>query len=388
MIINGITWTPQDAATHATDMLNSINSARSARGESPIVATSANVIWIILLACGSVAQAEDADLLAAIQSLDISLADQAQILSLLPIAGTSLIPGSYSTLTIRVTAGPGGSAVIPLGAQAPYGTVNFVTLAATTIPAGTYADIETRCDTIGPVVVTVGQITRFLTSYSNVASVTNLVSAVAGSDNETPDGARARLLTGRVIDWNVDGVARAIRSIPGIQNAQVYFNYSNTTNLVLNSGQSILPRNARIFIQGSDSTGTAIATTYASRMTAPTVGASSQNYTTLAGQIVPVSWDPATTQNFWIKLYYDNSQPIQGGALSQAKTLLLAQQQYLSIGETVTSDFVLNALINFQYATITGAEVSLDNITYGRKSVTLANSVPTIMETNITLTGE
>lgn len=378
--VNGQTWTPQTTTQHAINMLDTMNANLQSLGLDQVVASNANAIWLILLAVGQKEADQDNVLVQAFNSFNISIADDAQISNLLPAAGTSLIPGAYTQATLTVYAGS-GSVVVPSGTLAPYGNVNFATTSGITVPASGVGTVTAICTTIGEIPLPANGITSFTTNIANLHSVTNLTAGITGRNTETQNQARQRLIYGNTISWNIDGVMRALQSISGITAAQVYFNVDTVNNMTLQGGTIVPPRHARIVVAGSDPTGLAIASNYFNLMTAPTDGASTQYYTTLAGQVIPVNYDTAGSQNIYVKVYYDSTKPTQAGFATSITTLLTAL--VFGIGATVTQEEINVALNGFQYATITGSEVSSNGITYGRKVTANGLSVPVVYSVTV-----
>src|SRR5260221_1386649 len=97
---NGQTFTPQTTLEHAQQMLTSINAVRQSLGLSQLVPTTANAIWLILLAAGERNAVVDQKMNSGTNSLNPALCDPDQILNLLPMVGTSRIPATFSTTTI------------------------------------------------------------------------------------------------------------------------------------------------------------------------------------------------------------------------------------------------------------------------------------------------
>jgi hypothetical protein len=232
------------------------------------------------------------------------------------------------------------------------------------------------------VVVGPDQLTSFGTSIPNLSSVTNPSAGVTGRDAETFSGARNRLIIGDTIGCNLNGVQRAIGAIDGITACKVYFNFDNSNELILQGGFPIQPRHSLIVVAGSDILGTEIASTYMGLMSAPTDGESSQNYTFLSGQVVAVNFEEADEQDIWVKVYYDNDQDTQAGFETSIDQVL--QALAFDIGQTVSQETICNALAGFQFATIIGAEVSTDGVTYSRKINADGTSVPVVFSVVVT----
>ncbi|ADX42561.1 putative bacteriophage protein [Tetrasphaera phage TJE1] len=373
--IGGLTWTPETASQHGAEILSAMNALLQAQGLAPIVATPANALWLFMLAVGSKEQTQDENLAQAINSFNLALASDQQIVNLLPIAGTSLIPGAYSTVTMRVTAGD-GTVIVPSGIQLPYGTVNFLTTSGITVPTSGIGFVTAICDTLGAVVVPANGLAAFGSNVPNLASVTNPAAAVTGRNVETANQARQRLINGQTIGWNLNGVQQAISAIPGISAARIYFNESTSENLVLTGAVVIPPRHARIIIAGQDSSGYLIASNYLERITPPTDGFMSQSYTFLSGQVFHVYFDEASTQNVFVRVIYDENVPQQSG-FGTVITETLTSISF-EIGQTISANTILDALAGFQYASLIDAEVSLDGVTWTNKVETNADAVPAI----------
>jgi len=375
-----MTFSPESASDAAVDLLNEYNALLQAQGLPPIVATPANALWLIFLALGSKIQSQDELIAQAVNSFNLALSDDQQIVNFLPAAGTELIPGAFTSVILEVVAGA-GTLTVPSGSVLPYGDVNFTTVSGITLPASGIGEVIALCNTLGPVVVGPNQLTSFSTSFPNLVSVTNPSAGVTGRNDETPTGARNRLIRGETIGWNLNGVQRAIGSISGITACKVYFNFDTQNNMVLEGGMAVLPRHALIVIAGTDTSGTEIASTYMGLMSAPTDGDQFQNYTFLSGQVVAVNFQEADEQNLWVRVFYDLDQDTQAGFESSIDQIIEAL--VFQIGQTVTQETICNALLGFQPAAIVGAEVSLDGVTYGNKVQADGTSVPVVFNVEV-----
>ena len=380
--VNGVTWTPQSAATHAQTQLNYLNSLAIT---PQLTASPTNAIWLNFLGSGSLQQNYDAELYAASQSFNVATCDDNQVLNLAPVTGTSPLPATYSSALVNVTASSSGSATVTAGTKIPFQSINFVVTITTVIPASTTASVFTVADTTGPYLALAGQLNAFSSSVTNVASVTNPGNSSQGSNSETTQAFRQRLINGNgTVNWDLDGTILAIRALPGVVAANVYFNVSTVNNLTLPGAVVIPPRYASIVIQGSDVSGQ-LPLTYAKRMTAPTQGAYSGNWTSLSGQVIPIYYNSATTQSVYVKVYYDTSQTYQPGFDVLIQNAIVGLNGALTIGQAVTSQLVSSVLDNFNYATITGITVSIDNATFSRNAVVNAYQVGYFSTGNISV---
>lgn len=387
--INGITWTPQTAAQHASNVLTTLNATLQSEGLATLVPTQANALWQVILACCSEQQSEDQNIQSAFSSFNIATCSDQQVLNLLPVIGTSLIPATYSTVVLQFTATPGGTLVVPAGTVASYQSgISFTTNTTLTVPASSTGTVLATCSVSGPVNVASNNITSITTSPANYQSVTNPNPAVPGQAQETITSCRTRIINGfGTINWTLNGTILAIREIAGIQYANIYFNYSSSATLTLTGGIVLQPRVAYIVIYGSDPTGSAIANAWSTRQTSSTYNnggtAPYQNFTSASGQTIPIYYDNATISQVYVKVYYDPNQPTQSGFESAIKNAIININSNVNIGQEITSTIILNALQNFTYATITGASVSLDNITFTRAVSINANSIGQFTAANV-----
>nr|DAG85769.1 MAG TPA: Baseplate J like protein [Caudoviricetes sp.] len=275
--INDTEWLPQTTQEHATAWMEEINALLEANNvtdeNGDIVKLSQNfasALYLQVLAGASRLEKNDEKLNAGINSLNVEACDDQQIENLLPIAAITRNTGSYSTLTLTVTADTENVCVIPAGTKAPFKNVNFIVQTEIILQPGTTQNIATVCDTIGAIVVLKGEITAFETQIPNLAGVVNNVSSVPGNNAETTASLRQRIIKGNTIPYSLDGVKIALENITGVNHARVFFNYNTSGILTLAGGIELQPRTAYVVINGeSDS----IAETYAKYMNAPTQNA-------------------------------------------------------------------------------------------------------------------
>ena len=372
--VNDVPWEPESALEHATQALNALNQLQAQQGRELIVASPQNVIWLMLLGEGTLAANQDLAIEAAGNSLSVSLADDNQILNLLPVSGTSLQPATFSTVTLSVAATSAGSCVVPKGSHANYiNGITFITSEELTVAPNDTGTVNAVCSVTGPVIASANQITSFQETIANLLTVTNPDASIAGRNQETISQVRNRLEQGNILNWGVDGLIRALLRIPGITQAVAYFNPSTITDLILPGGVTISPRNALMIVIGSDPSGVGIANAYAQSMNAPTEGSESQNYITKAGQTIPINFDYGGTEDIYVKVTYDDSQPTQAGFETLIKDAIMTLIPVL--GTTQSTAIVMASLQGFQYATILTAEVSLDGITYSYEAVIDADKV-------------
>ena len=363
--VNGSTWQVQSTNAHASNILANMNSQLQAQGLPIVTATVGNVLWFYCLAAGQeIAQLVDIPLNAAKNSFDLANCDDNQIYSLLPIAGTSLIPASYSSMYVTFTATAGGPLTVASGSHVVVSglTNKFITQSVITIPASQSGTVFTIADSTGPITVVSGQANGLVESYANFKSVINNSPCLVGSNIETATAARARMLAGNTIGNNLNGLITALRGLPGITGANAYFNYG-LGGLVLPGiagNITIAPRTCYIVVNGQSSH---IASTYWSIMNAPTQGAQVQNVVTLSNQTIPISYDYASPSPVYLKVYVQSSTISNGGYQSALYNVIAGITG--AMGQVITSDYMMQQIGNFPYANIEGVLVSLDGVNFG-----------------------
>jgi hypothetical protein len=392
-VYNGSTFTPHSTAEHASDILQNINDVLKANNVQvggilvQFTASIANVVWILCLAVGAMRALYDQILFAASKMFSVSECSDAQMLAVLPLSGTELIPAAYTQVTIQVTAAVGGDAVILTGDTLPFGTIcDFEVLVGATVPAGTTVDFLCQASITGSIEVAAGVITEFTAPITNVQTVTNALPGVTGRDQETVQQVRGRLLQGNIADIGIDGTIRALKSIQGITAAALYFNFDPVNNLLIPGGIVVPPRYAYMVLLGSDITGTAIAAAYARRMSALTIGAFHQDFVTQSGQALQVNYDLAAGHAIHVRVYYDPDSISASGFEASIRTRIINLE--VLIGQQITAAMIDVALADFPYVLITGAEVSEDGITFGNEATVPANKIAAFSIANIEVLPE
>lgn len=255
--INGKVWNPQTATEHANSILERVNAILQEQNITDkdgnviqLKASYGNALYLLSLGDGNRLALNDEKLSKAINSFNIELCDDEQVENLLPIAAMSRNTGSYSSLTLEVTASESGDCTIPAGTKAPYGDVNFVVMNDVLVPAGQTQSVYTQCDTVGAITVLSGEVTQFESSIANLEKVENVLSSVPGTNPETVSELRQRLIKGDTIKYSLDGLKNELESLTGVSYARVYFNRAIDEDLTLEGGVELAPRHAYIVVYG------------------------------------------------------------------------------------------------------------------------------------------
>ena len=389
--VNGQTFQVQTAFDHATSMLNYMNSLLQAQALPTLQPNNGNALWWTLLAQGSFDAQMDLIIQQAANSFNVALCDDNQILNLLPIAGTSLIPAGYSSVLLNFTASS-GILNVPSGTQIPYASYIFTTLSGISVPTSGVGQVYAQCNTSGPITVPVGNIYQIsIAGLNYLANVTNAYAAIPGNTQETVAQARTRILNGKAIGVGIDGAITALRQLPGVGQANIFMNVNASGYLPVSGLANGLPaRTAWILVQGYNPN---IASTYLSYMNMPTSGAlftpgNTQIYTTQAGQNFPVSFDYAKQQQIYATVYYDINKATQNGFTSLIQNALIGLNNQFTIGQRVSSEYCGTALNPFSAASILGVTLSLTpSGTYGQAVQGSQNSIPFFNASGIQVVG-
>lgn len=394
--INGETWQPKTAEEHASAIIEAINTILAennildSNGNTAKIKESyGNALYLLALGDGQRFEQNDASLSNAINSLNVDLCDDEQIENLLPIAAISRNPGSYSTLILTVKAEDEQGCFIPAGTKAPYEDVNFVVQEDVLLTAGATQNIETVCDTIGPVAVLTGEVTSFDVSISGLESVTNPQSSVPGTAAETTNSLRRRISRGDTIKYSLDGVKNALEALTGVNYARVYFNYNNDSVILLPGNVEVQPRTAYIVIHGSSDK---IAQVYCEYMNAPTQNAPgatttahSAEYVTQSGQIIPIYYDTATEQKIYVKVMLAKGADASSQVSNQIKRdLILASAQW-KLGEKITSLATDTPFVSINYTEVAYTLVSVDGLVWTNQIEVGCNVMPRVTDDSITI---
>ena len=100
-----------------------------------------------------------------------------------PTQNSPIAVATASTVDVTVTASSNGSATVPSGTTVTYGNYTFASSESETISAGSSKVITFTCTVTGPVQVPAEAITELDQTITNVATVTNVYSAVPGHDD-------------------------------------------------------------------------------------------------------------------------------------------------------------------------------------------------------------
>lgn len=309
-------------------------------------------------------------------SLSVSESSERQLLNIADIAGVvrsaatrTIIQGTVYAMEQDVGA---VDCVITreLSATVSSGTYNLVFHPAfdVTVPIGEARQIVLISEDYGAYNISEGTITQFDNIVPGFRKMVTKAST-PGQEQESIPSLRARIQRRSVEGTQADRAAEAIQSLDGVALCSVYFNESPTNPQTIGSrGLVVPPRQALLMVQGySDN----IAKTFFAHMMCKTagetypvnVGAYRQDYTTRAGQTLPVWVVPPEQVYIYIKVYiYETLTYAQIDSIKDAVCSLASN---LTIGQTVTSKMITDVVTAAcPDLTVQGADVSKNGTTY------------------------
>ena len=303
------------------------------------------------------------------------------------IAGTEYLGGTQTIVNCTVIATADGPCEILKTDSITYpyeGTdIIFHPVYDVTILASGSGKVVMQSETVGPMYIPADAFTVFDTEPTNFSSMTSL-NSLPGSKPETTLEARQRLQRGIETTSGLDACITALRALTGVQTANLFFNTSLTTDLVIAS-MTIPPRCCGMIVQGYSEE---LANTYFDYLDVPCVGGSlSQDYETLAGQVLNITYDLPEQVPLYIKVKVriPDTYIVPEGYQDAIKSLLLPASGSRLIGEDYTQKYLLGYLDSFNIleVSIIGLTVSEDNITFSDTTDLALNQVCSIASTDI-----
>lgn len=277
----------------------------------------------------------------------------------------------------------------------------YATVDSATIPASGSIDIQFTCQTTGPITCATGALNKIYRPVSGWDSIYNSVAGVVGNDVESRIAFETRRKNSVArASRSLDGSVRAaILAVTGVLDAYVT---SNRTSSTVNIGATSFPVTAHSYYigvyGGADAdVAEAIFNTY--NPGADMVGDATY---TISDTTYPVpyptyimQWQKATPTPVYFKINLDASlnppSDITTQVIAMVETVFNGQYDGISkasIGSSITSGKFYAPIISIDSNTVgvNSIQLSLDNVTF-TSSVTMGvDQVPTIQDSNITVT--
>lgn len=367
--------TPAEAATDLVNYINNYcqnNNIVNSKGETIYIDVSpTNPLYIICYGLGYLTGILQKMIYHAACAFSFSSSTEKQLLRLGQVAGISRRPASYSTMNVLVYASPTGNVEVPTDASitvpANGSTVVFTNVSdkSLAIEAGGTGLVVLRADSYGAYSIAEGTASAFDSNIVNLRAIRQYAS-VPGQGIESIKAYRKRLQTNATQASMVDKCITALNSLSGITLANVIYNPSCNTDLVI-SGISVPPRDALLVVQGYSKE---IADTYFKWMVSETCNPDTpetqvQYYTSGGGQKFPCYFISPTPQDVYIRIYHKDeiSDVMKQSVIDEILTL----NAELKIGNELNSADVINKVTD--NIGLQSVEVTLDtsNYTYRAK---------------------
>lgn len=362
-----------DATTNAYNLLNYINkymadnNIKNRKGE--IVQFKINLaspIWLIIFGIGYVTSVIQKMIFAVAQAFSISNCADQQVLNLAQIARIERKQGSYSTMTMRVTAGDSECIITPEDTLTiTYEDEEYIFRPITTynISAHSTDSVVTIADKTGPVYITSDSIDKFDEAIANMESCTNLGSE-PGTNIESISALRTRIQSNETVT-PVSAAIAALNGLTGVTKANILYNISTTESKTV-AGYTVPPRNAIVFIQG---TANNLAETYFKYMYAPTVSGDSgltQVYKEVNNQEFTLNYFPPEAKNIYVKVHVNGIEGIIATEVTDAIRNSIAKlSNSLKMGVNYTQSYIMESIASIpEYSYIIGISLSSDGSNY------------------------
>ena len=310
-------------------------------------------------------------------SLDIARASDRQVMNIAEIANVKRKDATRTTVQAMLYA----DLVVGMGeGQSPchitkdlvittnYGSsvISFSPAYETTIPVGGAVSMVLICNQEGSYSIPAGSFTHFDTPVEGLRTIVSSAS-VPGQDRESIADLRTRIQERATTSTQLDRAAADITQLDGVSLCNIYFNYSNTSDVVIND-ITVPPRQALLFVQGYSDY---IARTFYNHLSCLTAGKDSptaipQIYTTHAGQQLPVYIIPPTVIYPNIVIYLNEQ--VTADVNQGIKDAISSLASSMSIGQTLTSTMIINKIQKaYPSLALAGIEISPDEITWGHQ---------------------
>lgn len=193
--------------------------------------------------------------------------------------------GSYSTVQLTVT-GTAGLSIAEGQQVSPMDDSSVFILPAFTFSSGGTATVTATCSEMGPTAAEIGTLVKIVTPQAGWTSVTNLVAAVEGANEETDTALRARrsVSTSSTAVALIESVYSALIGLDGVKSARAYQNITDTTD-----ARGVPSKNIAVVIKGG--TNAAIAQVLWEKASAFTqYGTTTVNKTDSQGVVYPMKF--------------------------------------------------------------------------------------------------
>lgn len=238
--------------------------------------------------------------------------------------------------------------------------ITFSPAYETTIPVNGSISMVLLCDQEGSYSIPAGSITSFDVNPQGFRKLISQAS-IPGQKEESIANLRKRIQERSTTGTQLDRAAIDITQLPGVTLCNIFFNYSNTSETVIN-GIIVPPRQSLLFVQGySDD----ISRVFYNHLSCITAGkdyqyAIKQDYETHAGQKISVYIIPPTVVYPQIRIFI--GEKIISEVRQGVKDAIASLSEEMSIGEVLTSTKIINKIqSSYPQLSVSGVQLALED---------------------------
>ena len=387
--LDGIEYRQQTASENAADMIAynnnycTTNDIKDTDGNVlQIDSNTANPLYQLYLALGYKETELQTLLYNLGQSYSIPSSSDNQLLNLAEVAGIHRHSAIHTTIIATISAINSATCTIATSLTATIAvgdaTLIFSPAAEITLSAGETRSVILVADITGSYSIEANSITTFDTTPDGFASMTTAAS-VPGKDIETTATMRMRLQNRQNTTSFVDRCQKAILDLEGIAACNIYFNYNYTSSVTIND-ITIPARMAAVFVQGYNDD---LGKTYFRYMNAETVAGTLPAIPVVFNnnQTIDFNYIAPTITPLYVRVYMPSQ--LSASQIEEIQTAVKTLASTVNMGSKVYSNQILDAIQESTDYTLIGAEVSLDDSTWGMQVAPSANQLLSFITDNI-----
>lgn len=365
--------TPLENTEEALGFINdycSSNNIKNSKGELiQISANWANPLYVILYGLSYLVTVLQKLIYNAGCALNLARASDRQTLNIAEIANVRRKKATKTTVEVIIYASLSNEAnaspchiTKDLIVTIKYGNDNITFHPAyeTIIPVNTAVPMVLVCDQEGSYSLAENAVSSFDENPQGFRRMTSQPS-IPGQKEETIADLKQRIQQRATTSTQLDRAAADITQLEGVTLCNVFFNYSNVSETIIN-GITVPPRQALLFVQGySDD----IAKVFYNHLSCLTAGkdyalALMQEYTTHAGQKLPVYIIPPTIIYIQVRVFLNEK--VIASVRQQLKDAIVGLAEEINIGALITSTKIINKIQGvLPQVSLGGVQLALDD---------------------------
>jgi hypothetical protein len=351
--------TPQENASEVIRWVNQYcidNQIHNSRGEiASLEVSPGSPLYLIFLGFAYLATLCQNLIFSIGRMLNIGACTDRQLVALGEILRMRRKPESFTSVKTLVYASLDGACTITPATVATVQVgntlVTFAPLFDITIPSGAAMVVLMQATSLGSFFMEANSITAFDEPPANFGSMISQPS-LPGRPIESFDSFRRRVQLRSTAFSGIEKCISALRDLPGIQAANIYFNMSNSQQQI--QGYPVDSRKALVFIQGYNAN---IAKTIFGYLICDMMPLSvSQNVTLNNGQTLTAYWDTPVFTPLYIQVFLEGDISVALNAAVVTAVQSLAMNT--DIASPVTTADILRVIQNqVPTAVVTGAHM-------------------------------